>query len=202
MVNYGNGLIYKLCCNDTNIKEEYVGSTVDFTERKRCHKKSCNNVNGKIYNLKVYQFIRENGGFENWSMVLIEKYPCNDILELKSRERYFIELLKSRLNCCIPTRTKKEWRNDNKETIKEKDKVYRDEHKETIKERDKVYREEHKETIKEYYEEHKEEILERQNERVVCECGCESSRSNLPRHRQSQKHINLMIVKNNTEIKK
>jgi len=202
MVNYGNGLIYKLCCNDTNIKEEYVGSTVDFTERKRCHKKSCNNVNGKIYNLKVYQFIRENGGFENWSMVLIEKYPCNDILELKSRERYFIELLKSRLNCCIPTRTKKEWRNDNKETIKEKDKVYREGHKETIKERDKVYREEHKETIKEYYEEHKEEILERQNERVVCECGCESSRSNLPRHRQSQKHINLMIVKNNTEIKK
>jgi len=135
MVNYGNGLIYKLCCNDTNIKEEYVGSTVNFTERKRTHKKSCNNPNDKHYNYKVYQFIRDNGDWDNWRMILVERFPCNDRRELETRERYFIELLESKLNCCIPTRTDKEWRENNKETIKEKAKEHYQNNKEEIKKR-------------------------------------------------------------------
>jgi len=247
MVNYGNGLIYKLCCNDTNIKEEYVGSTTDFTERKRCHKKNCNNPNSKEYNYNVYQFIRENGGFENWSMVLVEKYPCNDILELKSRERHFIELLETRLNSQIPMRTDKEYRDankdksknyyeENKESIKERKKQHRINNLDKYKERDKQYRLNNPEKIKEYsknyYEENKEDqqnknkvyyennankikehkkeyrknnankLIEERKEKVVCECGCEMSRCSLPAHRKTTKHINLMIIKNNTEINK
>jgi len=107
--DYQKGLIYKLCCNNTSIKEEYVGSTTDFTKRKHNHKRRCNNPNINGYNYKVYQFIRENNGWDNWSMVLVEKFPCEDELELKQRERHFIELLESKLNCFIPTRTKTEY---------------------------------------------------------------------------------------------
>jgi len=183
MVNYGNGLIYKLCCKDINIKDEYVGSSVDFTERKRCHKNQCNNPNGKEYNFYVYKFIRDNGGFENWQMVLVEKFPCESKLQLKQRERHWIETLESKLNSNIPTRTKKEYNEEHKDEIKEQKKVYYEEHKDEIKERKKVYYEEHKDEIKErkkvyrdknrdeikeqkkvYYEEHIDEFKERNKE--------------------------------------
>ena len=42
-------------------------------------------------------------------MIPIEVYPCNSKKELEVRERYHIELLKSKLNQAIPTRSKKEW---------------------------------------------------------------------------------------------
>jgi len=164
MVNYGNGLIYKLCCKNTNIKDEYIGSTTDFTERKRTHKKRCNNTNSKSYNTKVYKFIRDNGGFCNWSMILVEKYPCNDKLELTKRERHFIELFESKLNCQIPTRTHKEYRVENADKLKE----YRVENADKIKERGKEWRVKNADKIKEkskvWYEEHNEEIKEKAKE--------------------------------------
>ncbi len=43
MVNYSKGLVYKLCCNDTNIKDIYVGSTTNFIRRKSDHKSACDN---------------------------------------------------------------------------------------------------------------------------------------------------------------
>lgn len=245
-MGYENGLIYKLCCNDTNIKEEYVGSTINFNERKRTHKKGCNNPNSKEYNYRVYKFIRENGGFdENWCMILVEKFPCNDRRELETRERHWIELLESKLNCVIPTRTEKEYRDDNKERtklylienkehikeqkkqwrlnnldkIKEQKKIYRADNADKIKEYSKKYYGEHIEEQsiknKEYYQENKEHIKEQKKERykknadklieerkekVVCECGCEMSRCSLPAHRKTQKHIKLMIAKNNPEV--
>ena len=52
----------------------------------------------KEYKFKVYDFIRNNGDWDNWSMIEIEKYPCNDGNEAKARERYWIETLKATLN--------------------------------------------------------------------------------------------------------
>ena len=129
--DFSRGLIYKLCCNDTNVKEIYVGSTTNFTKRKDCHKSDCNNINSKNYNCYVYQFIRENGGWENWSMIMVEKYPCNDVLELKQRERHWIEELKAELNKVIPTRTPKEWREANTVKYKRYQKEYHKEYQKT-----------------------------------------------------------------------
>jgi len=171
MVNYGNGLIYKLCCNDTNIKDEYVGSTTDFTERKRSHKRSCNNSNYNKYNLNVYKIIRENGGFENWSMIQIEKFPCENKRELETRERHWIETLKSKLNCSIPTRTKKEYRTENVDKIKEKNKEYYIENADKLKEKNKEWRTENvdkiKEQMKEYYIENADKIKEKNKEYYI-----------------------------------
>ena len=41
-------------------------------------------------------------------------------MELEKQERYYIEMLKPSLNITIPQRTDKEYRDDNKEHLKER----------------------------------------------------------------------------------
>ena len=117
-IDYSNTIIYKLCCNDTLIKEIYVGHTTNWTNRKQNHKNRCNNPNDKKYNLYVYQFIREHGGFDNWSMIEIEKLCCTDTHDALKNERKYIDLLGATLNKVLPTRTEKEWNETNKEHVK------------------------------------------------------------------------------------
>ena len=114
-INYSNTIMYKLCCNDPTITDEYIGHTTDKIRRKREHKNCCNNPNYKKYNYYVYQFIRENGGFDNWSMVVIEEYSCENKNQAVLRERYWIETSQSTLNKNIPTRTNKERYEEHKE---------------------------------------------------------------------------------------
>ena len=76
MPNYEKSSIYKLCCKNVDVKEIYIGSTTNFKRRKNAHKTSCNNEKGKKYNMNVYSFIRENGGWNNWSMILVEEVCC------------------------------------------------------------------------------------------------------------------------------
>jgi DNA repair exonuclease SbcCD ATPase subunit len=163
-INYSKSVIYKLCCNDPSITDEYVGSTTDKTRRKQEHKCGCNNPNFKKYNYYVYQFIREHGGFDNWSMVVIEEHHCDNKNQLEIRERYYIETLQSTLNKNIPTRTLKEYVEQNKEKISEYQKQYYEQNKEEISEYKKQYYEQNKEEIseynKQYKEEHEEEISE------------------------------------------
>ncbi len=137
MVNYENGCVYKLCCRNVDVKEIYIGSTCSFKARKCQHKGCCNNENNRDYNLYVYQFIRDNGGFINFDMIEIEKYKATDKKDLEKRERHYIETLGSVLNKIIPTRTDKEYYIDNKEGIKEKNKEYYQENTEQIKEQKK-----------------------------------------------------------------
>jgi hypothetical protein len=194
MVNYNNGLIYKLCCKDPHIKDEYIGSTCNFNRRKQQHKDSCYyERDGTHYNLKVYQKIRETG-WDNWDMVLIEKVSCEDKMELHKKEREFIERLKPSLNCGIPLRTNKEWQEDNKEVLKEKKKEYYEDNKKEILEKQKVYQEKNNDKYKvykkEYYLDNKVEIKEKRKVKVRCEiCNCELRKDGLPRHNKSKNHI-------------
>ena len=186
MVNYNKSIIYKICCKDINIKEIYVGSTAnELRKRKYSHKYDCNNINSKNYNLYVYQFVRSNGGFENFDMVLIEEYNCNDKQELHKRERFYIELLEANLNSRIPNRNKKE----NREDKKDKSKEWREDNKDKIKE----YYQSNKELIlekqKEYYKKNKELILEKNNEKkrekITCDiCNKIMNRNSLSTHKK------------------
>ena len=97
-MDYSKTIIYKIVSNDLNINDVYVGHTTNFIKRKAHHKSHCNNINSKKHNLKVYKTIRENGNWDNWNMVEIEKYPCNDSNEACARERYYYELLNAKLN--------------------------------------------------------------------------------------------------------
>ena len=163
MPNYEKCVIYKLCCKDTDIKECYIGSTCNYSRRKAEHKSKCNNENDRAYNFKVYQVIRDNGGWDNWDFVIIEKYPCKDKIEKEIRERYWVELIGT-LNARIPNRTHKEYYDNNKEKILESCKEYRENNKEEIKQTKKEYYKNNKDKIaeihKEYYINNKEKITE------------------------------------------
>ena len=186
---YENSVIYKLVhCNDQDNENIYIGSTTNFRGRKSEHKCNCYNSKDKRYTINVYCFIREKGGWEEWLMIPIEVYPCNNKRELEVKERYYIELMKPKLNKVIPTRTYKEYREDNKELIKEHQKQYNEANKEHIKARGKQYREANKEHIKAREKQYK----EANKKKVDCECGCKLYNHNLKKHQTSKKHIQIM----------
>ena len=167
-INFANTMIYKLCCNDVSITDLYVGATTNFKQRKGQHKRRCCNPNDKSHHLKVYQFIRENGGWNNWNMILVEQYPCENQLESNKRERYWFEFLQGTLNSLIPGRTMKEWRQKNAvkkaEQKKEYDKAYKQDNAVKIAEQRKIYLEKNAVKIaeqkKEYYKHNAVKIAE------------------------------------------
>ena len=186
--NYSKSFIYKIVCNDITIPNIYVGSSTDFTKRKSGHKSCCNNENNKEYNKYLYQFMRENGGWDNWTLLKICDYPCQNKFELELEERRFMELLQSDLNKNIPTRTQKEYQEINKEKIQAKNKEYRDEddHKEKMKQYQDIYQEK-------YREDNKEKIQTRKNAVDCCPtCGCNYTHSNKARHLKSKQHNNTI----------
>jgi len=92
-IDYKKTIIYKIVCNDLNIKDYFVGHTTNMTKRKSAHKSACNNEKDKKHNLKIYQIIRENGGWSNWNTLVVEEFPCKDKYEACKREREVFEEL-------------------------------------------------------------------------------------------------------------
>ena len=148
-IDYLNTIMYKLVCNNLQITDCYAGHTTDFTDRKYSHKIRCVNPNNAKYHLKVYVFIREHGGWDNWSMIEIEKYPCNDNNEARSRERYWYEQLKSNLNTYCPHRSNAQYHKDNAENYRENASKYYNENKTIILGKKKQYRQDNLEIVRE-----------------------------------------------------
>lgn len=202
-MNYANAVIYKIVCNDLTITDCYVGSTTNFTKRKCSHKNKCENA----VSTKVYQVIISNGGWVNWSMILIEEFPTTLKMLLEQRERYWIETLGATLNCILPTRTHKEWRDSHKEHVLEMHKQYELTNKDKIRERKALYYQDTKEEKLQYYQYNKDKIKERKDQsyqetkkHVTCECGCIVLNKCLVKHCQTNKHINAMAQFHNKAI--
>ena len=212
-IDYSKILIYKIE-HINNEELVYVGHTTNWNKRKCMHKNACKNEKYKIYNLKVYQMIRANGGWEMFQMIEVEKYPCADRREAERRENEAMKELKACMNMRNSFLTQdekqeqakeyntnyyelhkeqvKEYQKNNKHKIQERMKDYRDNNKLKIQEYKKDYREANKPKIqereKDYYEANKLKI----NEKVKCECGCEINKHNLKRHQKNNKHLNKM----------
>ena len=148
-VDYSNTHIYKLCCKDLAVTEVYIGSTTNFNERKRQHRDACCKEQDKRYCYPVYWFVRDNGGWANWDMVLIDTVSVSGKLEAHKVERRYVESFNAVLNAKIPSRTYSEWRADNDERLKERSKQYWLDNKEKIKEYKKQWRTENKDEINE-----------------------------------------------------
>ena len=171
-VDYSKTIIYKIVCNDLNIKDCYVGNTTDFIKRKNYHKNSCLKEKDSHHNLYVYQIIRANGNWNNWSMIEIEKYPCKDSNEARAKERYWYEELKATLNMCNPLETKEEA-------------VIRHQ------EHNKKWIEEHKE---EYNIKHNEYLKTYNKQTIICECGCNITRGAKSKHLKSDIHSKNLLT--------
>jgi group I intron endonuclease len=105
VTNYQNGKIYKLVNNMTN--DIYVGSTCSLLcERIAQHR--IDSKKEKKKNILLYKFIFDNGGWANFTIVLIELYNCNSKIELFQRERYWYDQLKPSLNAKKPYTTNNE----------------------------------------------------------------------------------------------
>ena len=109
IMNYSKCIIYKIKCKYETVPDQYVGHTFNLQKRTALHKSNCINPNRKEYNIKLYQIIRSNGGFENWTVEVIENYTeCNILEDARKRERYYIEQLKANLNNNRPIITAEE----------------------------------------------------------------------------------------------
>lgn len=99
-IDYSKACVYRLIYNDITY---YVGSTTNMRIRKSNHKSCCNNNESKDYNYPLYKFIRENGGWGEWSMILIQSYPdCKSSDELRMYERDHYDFYKPNLNKLKP----------------------------------------------------------------------------------------------------
>ena len=124
IIDYSKTVIYKIVCRDLNINSVYVGSTTDFTRRKSKHKYSCNNPISKGYNYLLYKTIRENGGWDQYIMLEVEKFACSDGNEARTRERYWFEQLNANLNKQVPSRPKHEYKKQYDIDNKERNRIY------------------------------------------------------------------------------
>jgi len=133
-IDYSKCCIYKIEHID-NESLVYVGHTTNFDKRKSGHKNACINEKGKKFNLKVYQMIRENGGWDMFKMIEVEKYSCNDKREAEKRENEIMKELKPKMNSNNSYITEEELKEHKKqyyEVIKEERKKNYETNKEAI----------------------------------------------------------------------
>lgn len=169
-------IMYKICPKTKELNFCYIGHTTNFTARKRQHMRNtvCE-TDKKHYHLKHYETIRNNGGWDEWEMVEIEKFNCKTKLEARIREQELIQEHNANLNTLNAFITEEErkqkkksitekFRMENKELIREQEKKYKEEHKEVIAEQMKKYRQEHKNEIYEKTKEYRENNKEKHKE--------------------------------------
>ena len=198
---YKKAKIYRLV-NEVD-GEFYVGSTCTSLARRLSSHRGMAKVKP---NQKVYKHLNSIG-FDKVSIILVEEYSCENKMQLETRERKHIEELKPTLNSSIPTRTRaefneanrdkmKQYYQDNRNTIINRAKQYlRDNPEKAIENRNR-YVENNQEKVSEtnakYYENNKAKLLEAMATKVKCECGCEVSKGNMSKHIATTKHTKRM----------
>jgi len=101
-IDYSNTIIYKITCKDLNVTDVYVGHTTNFVQRKHAHKQSCINDKSPNYKCKLYEVIRNNGGWVNWKMEIINFFECHDHYEARKKEQEYFISLNATLNSIEP----------------------------------------------------------------------------------------------------
>jgi hypothetical protein len=170
-------IMYKIVCNDEDVNLVYIGSTISFKSRKCQHKSDCNNKGSPQHNYNVYRIIRENGGWENWSMIPIEILECENKVQAHIRENELMDKYKNIIN-----------------TLRAHVSV------EQQKAREKQYKFINKAKIRvqsqERYHKNIDVIKERDTKRnqikSVCVCGGSYSVINKARHLRTKKHLNYI----------
>jgi hypothetical protein len=182
MVNYSNGKIYKIIDLETN--ECYIGSTCEpiLARRLAGHRSNYRSyLNGKGNYVTSYKIIANN----NYDIVLIELFPCNNKDELYARESHYTQTI-----TCV-NKIKNQGLFIKLGQI-DYTKHYNEQHKNQIIEKNKEYRKHHKDEKvdqnKRYNEQHREQIKHHKNTLIYCFCGCSHTRANKARHEQTKIH--------------
>ena len=158
--------IYIIRSKNLSLHDIYVGSCKDMRSRMSKHKTRCCNENDPKHHYKVYQFIRANGGWDNFIMEEIDN--CN-VERLYQMEQEYIDKYNPSLN-------------SNRAYISE------GQRKEYNKERNKEWHENNKEYRKEYKKEYYKNNKEYYSEKFTCDCGGRYTRGSRVRHFKTNKH--------------
>lgn len=130
-----NYTFYRIYSKNPSVTECYIGSTRDFNRRQYEHKRRCNNINNSHYTITLYQYMRNNGGIDEFEFEIIDTITFSNTDRLW-HERKLIELFGAHLNTYRPIIT-------NDEIIqasKNYNKIYNIINKEQIKQRYSEYR--------------------------------------------------------------
>lgn len=165
-IDYQNSRLYKLV--NTVDNKIYVGATTTMLCKRMAQHRSAAKIN---INRPVYKHLNDIG-WQYVSIELIKKFPCADKDELHKEERRYIELLHASLNKIIPTRTKREYYEDNIEHIKQ------------------------------YCKKNNDIINKKQKEKIKCVCGRHFSRTHRLRHLKSKIHEKLISEKEQVKLLK
>ena len=187
MPNYQNGKIYKLTSEETELI--YIGSTCNTLKKRLCKHKSVYRTNNK--NSTSKQIVK----YADVKIELIENFPCNELIELLFREGEICKNTPNHCNTQIQGRTMKEYRDDNKEKLKDQCKVWRHKNKDIIAEKKKAWSHKNKDIIAEKYKiyaiKNREAISAKRKIsnaiKIKCHvCECEITKCNLARHLKSK----------------
>ena len=121
MPDYSLGKIY--CVRNTIDNEIYVGSTIQAI----CRRMAAHRLEALTKPTKKIHKHMVSVGVDKFYIELVEKYPCQSNEELHKKEGEWIRQIGT-LNSCIAGRTHKEYRVEDPEHYKQKDKKYREKH--------------------------------------------------------------------------
>ena len=162
MPDYSLGKIYHIVCNTTGLI--YYGSTCEPTLARRLVKHRCDFkrfFDGKknVGTLTSYE-VMEN---DNYVILLVEDFPCNNKQELERREYHYI-LNNECVNKMYPTRTSSEYREQNKAKIHLNNQSYREKNRAKSRDNNKIL--------------------------IVCNlCGITHTKVNKSQHLKSNRHL-------------
>ena len=161
MSKYSQGKIYKLTSSQTD--KVYIGSTIKslndrFSGHKYHYKSWLKSQVNKITSCDLLQYT-------DVKIELIKEFPCESRKELEKEEGKMI-LDNNCVNKEIAGRTRKEYRDDNKDKIKIQ--------------------------MKEYRAVNKNKINEQSKKKYDCECGGNYIYVNKSRHFKSKKHLKFV----------
>ena len=188
--DYTKNVIYKIQHNDDD-SLLYVGHTINFIKQKALHKYNC-----ETHSSPVYKMMRDNGGWECFTMIVIKEYPCINKMEACIEEDKRMREMKASMNnyraYTSPQEKKKHERQyyqNNKEQLNKKMREYNEANREAINSKQREYNQANREAInsrqKEYYQANRKTILEKNKVTLECECGCIVTKLYLPKHKKN-----------------
>jgi predicted GIY-YIG superfamily endonuclease len=68
--------LYVISCKDSSVTDRYIGYTTDWDKCLEYRSEAYDN--GSNATSKLYTFVREHGGWDNWDMTIVGTYGTRD----------------------------------------------------------------------------------------------------------------------------
>ena len=153
-------ILYKITIADYT----YIGSTKDWIQRQYSHKSDFFNESSPRHNLKLYQTIRDNGGWNAIEKSPIEEYECDGPVQAHIREEYWRREYDAQMNSIRAHQTIDERIQYNRAASAA------------------------------HYAANQDQAKAYSAEKIQCECGVTHSRSGKSIHLKSKKHTDRLAA--------